>query len=1455
MKTQKRILSMFLTLLMVFTVVSVALIPTSAAAGDEPTLLGRYFSTDNVWYDTVTASGSGLAWTSGDYPAYNSKLNMTYLNKINLRITNTNLFSGVNSSTGVSFAFNYRPNVDSSTTYRTILSVGQNSDSRNHLFIAGARHWLGSNVDNQQGETTGCIPVVAWSDSNDNIQLAAYPAGITPERGKEYNIVISLDKDNGVVFYIDGEKIEATYKFGGVATVSSLLEQFKNYGTNYIGQSRWTNNENLEAYLSDFRIYGSSLSDTQAYNLVADMAKATTVNLSQPIFNSPAYITTNEASADAYNNLVYAQKDSTTFTAENVKAQELYYKWAYPSNIVMVYDGVNETYAPIQMQTKRNTGLGVNNQTIYYAGILNNQTNIDFKDNWEGYADEEGDNWSRWFGNYTNSTKYASDSFSKVVGDNDANNSSAQSNTGTWRWWWNRIKYYGSGNTVDYYEYIPSINVQIRAGGNSKSTSDQTLNINYYVLNYKPVYDILSAANTKYNNEMVGNDWMYTEDSYAQALLAMRRLTLCNPNLYDYDGRGVDAAAKLSAAAIKQAKENYDNINLIKKQSTVTITPGTNTSITVNGTNYTSQATITVDYGTMLNVSTNVAGELAAYTQHNSEITSIVTGPGAHGENVADTPEITVTTNSIDHTQAAAVEENRNEATCTENGSYDSVVKCSVCGKELSRNSQTITSTGHKLEKHEYKASTCKEEGNLEYWYCTVCHKYFLNAEATNESSLEGVTLEKSTTHTWSNWAEGEDGKHTRSCSVCDTTESHDAAFTNWTDNGDGNHTGTCSCGLTKKEAHDFGAWTDDENGQHTKACSKCDATEEAEHSWGDWEADEDTDTHTRECEDCEATETEAHNWGDWTDSEDGNHTRECSKCDATETEEHNWSDWTEDADGKHTRECEDCEATETEDHNWDDWTKGADGKHTRNCLDCEATESHNAAFTWTASADGTTHNATCTAAEDCTITDSHDAAFENWTADEDEATHTGKCADCTLTETEAHGWENWTADENGMHNRECSKCEATESHKAAFADWTDDEDGTTHTGTCDCGLTEKEEHVWDAWTDDEDGEHHSKECSKCDAAETAAHKWGEWTEVADGKHTRDCDDCEATETHDAAFAGWEDNGNGKHTGKCTECTITKTEAHNEGEPVTENEVGATCTTPGSYDEVVYCTECKAELSREPKTGETTPHSYGAPEYVWSEDGKTCTATRTCEECNVANETEKATITSAQTKAPTCQEMGKTTYTATFTNSAFTAQEKTVADIPTVDHNYKDYTYNDDATCQQPGTQTGKCEWCDEENTVLDPEHPQLEHSFGEWEVTTPATCTQQGEETRQCETCDTVETRTIPTIAHTPGDVVIGDGEDATCTKEGFYFEVIYCTECDNLISSKKIVIEKKPHEDKNDDGKCDICGAGVEAVDDCLCHEASKNAFYNFIYKIFRFFWKLFKIKRVCECGIYHY
>ena len=81
----------------------------------------------------------------------------------------------------------------------------------------------------------------------------------------------------------------------------------------------------------------------------------------------------------------------------------------------------------------------------------------------------------------------------------------------------------------------------------------------------------------------------------------------------------------------------------------------------------------------------------------------------------------------IGHTQAAAVKENVVAATCEAAGSYDSVIKCSVCGAELSREKMSIPATGHSpaaAVKENEVAATCTAAGSYDsVTKCATCGK------------------------------------------------------------------------------------------------------------------------------------------------------------------------------------------------------------------------------------------------------------------------------------------------------------------------------------------------------------------------------------------------------------------------------------------------------------------------------------------------------------------------------------------------------------------------------------------------------------------------------------------------------------------------------------------------------------------------------------------------------------
>ena len=83
----------------------------------------------------------------------------------------------------------------------------------------------------------------------------------------------------------------------------------------------------------------------------------------------------------------------------------------------------------------------------------------------------------------------------------------------------------------------------------------------------------------------------------------------------------------------------------------------------------------------------------------------------------------------------------------------------------------------HDLQHFEAKDPTCVEDGNIEYWYCAGCGKYFADEAAGKEIAKEKTVLAATGEHDWSEWIAGEgencetSGTLRRSCSICGKTE------------------------------------------------------------------------------------------------------------------------------------------------------------------------------------------------------------------------------------------------------------------------------------------------------------------------------------------------------------------------------------------------------------------------------------------------------------------------------------------------------------------------------------------------------------------------------------------------------------------------------------------------------------------------------------------------------------
>ena len=187
----------------------------------------------------------------------------------------------------------------------------------------------------------------------------------------------------------------------------------------------------------------------------------------------------------------------------------------------------------------------------------------------------------------------------------------------------------------------------------------------------------------------------------------------------------------------------------------------------------------------------------------------------------------------------------------------------------------------------------------------------------------------------------------------------------------------------------------------------------------------------------------------------------------------------------------------------------------------------------------------------------------------------------------------------------------------------------------------------------------------------------------------------------------------------------------------------ATCTTAGNsaYYTCDGCDKWFADATGSVEITDKTSveiaplnHDWNAPAYTWNADNTVCTATRTCKRDAGHKETATATVTSAQTKAPTCTAKGETTYTAAFTEAWANTQTKTVDNIAALGHDW---------STAWTGDSTGhwhKCTRCDATTT-------KAAHDYGSDNV---------------CDTCG--YDKTVP---HTHNLTLVA-AKAATCTAAG---------------------------------------------------------------------------------------
>ncbi len=758
--------------------------------------------------------------------------------------------------------------------------------------------------------------------------------------------------------------------------------------------------------------------------------------------------------------------------------------------------------------------------------------------------------------------------------------------------------------------------------------------------------------------------------------------------------------------------------------------------------------------------------------------------------------------NATGHTEATR-EENRIEATCTENGSYDIVTYCTVCKAVLKTESATITATGHKFVNKNGLDPTCTVPGYSAYEECSACHVTRGKEEIPAPGHLydDGV-LKKEPTCV-------DNGYITYICEVCGhtyndpipATGEHDHVLTETIEPtcvAKGKFIYTCTvCGNKLEESipatgeHEYTYTVIDPtcvaNGKTVYKCIVCAHSYEdiipatGEHRrdviLGYIEPDCVTDGYIKyTCNVCGKTYEEVvPSFGEHqylldsemkpTCTKKGGKLYICTVCGDMYEEKipalgHTYGDYVYNNDAT----CTD------------------DGTKTAKCIRCTKTD--------TVTATGTKLG-------------------------HDKVNHEAKAPTCTEI-----GWDAYVT---------CTRCDYTTYVETPATDHNYDAVVTDPTCTTD-GYTTYTCHNIDANTGIECGDTYVD-----NYVNALEHDWDEGVIDPDSTCTEE----------------------GVKTFTCTVCKETKTEAvsakgHTPAEAVREqaNSEKPTCTEDGIYHMVVYCSVCKAEIERK----EHTDPKLGHDEVNHEAKAPTCTengwdAYVTCSRCDYTTYVEipaPGHKYDAVVTAPTCTEKGYTTYTChcgdtyvdnyvdvlghknadvaveniveasctkagSYDNVVYcrvcgTELSRTTVEIAILDHTPGQAIVENivDSTCSVAGSydRVVNCSVCGKELSREKIDLPLASHTAGAVviENNVAPTCTENGsyDNVINCKVCGHEMTRTtvvVPALGHTAGQVQVENVVAPTCTAEGSYDNVVYCTVCKDEISRNTVTVDATGH------------------------------------------------------------
>lgn len=294
------------------------------------------------------------------------------------------------------------------------------------------------------------------------------------------------------------------------------------FNVNVLSESFSTNKEYVKKYISSFEAYkGFSKYTYNGKDLSAGYS-------------------------DYYSNVLYDDgvfEDDTNppyHTYGNVNCKG---KLFFNRNVVLMYDGINETVLPVV------ASVYANNRYRFIDLIKDISTDKwILKENWRGGSC----NFDEWpTSNSELPKEYTGQENFRINTDNQFRN---------------KLKYNGEGDKTNYYELFSPTNnrINLSLGYHSTYITDYhnvhyfdiyDANSNIYVVNYEPIVNAISSMKNVYNTIQTKGEDKYCVKDLDNFYQAVYRIMTFNPNTYSYSDN-TDATVKKLAEDIKNIVEN-----------------------------------------------------------------------------------------------------------------------------------------------------------------------------------------------------------------------------------------------------------------------------------------------------------------------------------------------------------------------------------------------------------------------------------------------------------------------------------------------------------------------------------------------------------------------------------------------------------------------------------------------------------------------------------------------------------------------------------------------------------------------------------------------------------------------------------------------------------------------------------------------------------------------------------